>query len=153
MMSRKRISLLLLALILCMGLAACGCQNDEDNDVVVGKDWRVTGVVQGGGTVTRDGEDTYVLLTLSQTDAAFYYDTEEQVLFASVEFPARLTDDPKAMFRSVDFADRNEDGNSDVALLFEDGENTVLMVWFWSAESGSYVYQPEESQIDALEEG
>lgn len=156
MMNRKRIPLLLLMLVLCMSLAACGSQTndyDEDNDVIVGDDWRVTGVVRGSGTITRGDGDTYVLMTLSEKDAAFYYDTKEQVLFDSVEFPVTIPTDPTALFQGVDLADRNEDGDSDVALLFQDGENTILMVWFWDAGSDSYVFRPEESQIDAWEEG
>lgn len=155
MMSRRHILFLLPMLVLCMILAACVSRTDdgdEDNGVIVGRDWRVTGVVRGSGTVTRGGEDTYVLMTLSEKDAAFYYDTEEQVLFDSVEFPVTLPSDPTALFRSVDFADRNEDGDSDVALLFGDGESTILMVWLWEAESDSYVFQSEESQISALTE-
>ena len=153
MMNKKRIPFFLLALILCMALVACGSKptdNDEDDDVIVGDDWRVSGVVQGYGTITRNGEDTDVLVTLSQKDAAIYYDTEEQMLFDSVEFPITLAADPAAIFQGVSFADRNDDDNSDVALLFNDGENSMLMVWFWDAESESYVYQPDESQTDVL---
>ena len=138
---------LLLALVLCLSLTACGDSGD-----VAGGDWRTTGVVQGSGTITRGGEDTFVLVCVHAEDAAFYYDEQEQVLFDFVEYPAPLQGDPWEMFQSIDFADRTGDGNSDVAMLLNDGGDTILMVWFWDKDSDSFVFQPEESQVPAGEE-
>lgn len=50
-------------------------------DEVVGDDWRVTGVVRDSGIITRSGEDIDVLVCIHAEDAAFYYDSEDQVLF------------------------------------------------------------------------
>lgn len=151
MRKSKRFFGLLAALVLCLCLTACGggADNEEDPGIIVGDDWRVTGVVDGSGTITRDGEDTPVLVCLHQEDAAFYYDTKEQVLFGTVEYPVALQGDPAAMLQSIDFADRSGDGNSDVAMLLDDGDGLILMVWFWDKDSGSFVFQPEESQITA----
>ena len=153
MKKQKRFLALLLAVAAVLGLSACGSSADgNDADEIVGDDWRVTGIVRDSGTITRDGEDTDVLVCVNTEDAAFYYDTEEQTLFDLVEYPGALAGDAWEMFRSIDFADRTGDGNSDVAMIFEDGGNTVLMVWFWDRESEAFVFQPEESQLTADEE-
>lgn len=114
---------------------------------VVGDDWRVTGVVQGSGTITRDGKDTDVLVCVHSSDAAFYYDTKEQVLFDSVTYPINLEGDAWEAYRGVDFSDLNGDGSSDVTMNFDDGGAELLMVWFWDAESEMFMFEPDESQL------
>ncbi|MGN0636211.1 MAG: hypothetical protein ACI4I5_08315 [Acutalibacteraceae bacterium] len=143
---RKKYTGLLLALVMCLSLTACNGSNN-DLDIVVGNDWRVTGVVRDSGTITRDGEDTVVLVCVHAADAAFYHDTEDQVLFDSVDYPITLESNAWEAFRSIDFADLNGDGNSDVTMKFNDGGSALLMVWFWDTESNAFVYQPEESQL------
>ena len=133
---------LLLAAVLCMSLTACG---SGGSDNVAGNDWRVTGVVQGSGTITRDGEDTDVLVCVHAADTTFYYDTKEQVLFGSVDYPVPLEGDPWEMFRSIDFTDLNGDGNSDVTMKFDDGGSEILMVWLWDAENEQFMYQQDVS--------
>ena len=46
-------------------------------------------------------------------------DDETQTLYDYVDYPITLTGDPWEEFQSIDFADRNGDGNGDVAMLFE----------------------------------
>lgn len=149
----KKLFALLSALALCLSLAACGGEDDDPGDVV-GGDWRVTGIVRDGGTITRDGEDTDVLVCVHADSADFYLDDEVQTLYDSVRYPITLQGDPWEAFQGIDFADRNGDGNSDVALLLEADGEQVLMVWFWDADTESYVFQPEESQVaDFADEG
>ena len=136
---------LLLTVVLCLGLTACSGSSDKPD--AVGNDWRVTGVVRGTGTITRGGENTVVLVCVHEADAAFYHDSEEQVLFDSVDYPITLEGDAWEAFQSIDFADLNGDGNSDVTMRFNDGGNELLMVWFWDTESELFMYQPEESQL------
>lgn len=136
----KRFGALLFALLVCLSAAGCA---DHSQDAA-GQDWRTTGLVQASGTITRAGEDIPVLVCVHADSASIYYDTSPQTLFASVEYPVSLPGDPGEAFRTIDFADRNGDGCSDVAMLF-DGD--TLMVWYWNGASGAYVYQPEESQI------
>ena len=144
--------LLAAVLVLLLSLTACGSGGaDEDWEnpgEVVGSDWRTTGIVRDSGTITRDGEDAFVLVCVHASDAAFYYDTEAQTLFGAVDYPITLAGDAWEMYRSIDFADRNGDGNSDVAMLFDGGDGETLMVWLWDAESDSFVFRPEESQVD-----
>ena len=59
----KHIFIPVLAMALCLSLAACG-----NSDDVAGDDWRTTGVVVGSGTITHDGESVDVLsLTVTST--------------------------------------------------------------------------------------
>ena len=145
----KKSLALLLAVVLCLCLAACG-GNDYP---ITGADWRTWGIVRDYGTITRYGEDTDVLVCVQVTDAAFYYDSEDQVLFDSVDYPLTLankidlSDNVWQAFQSIDFADLNSDGNSDVTMKFKIGWSELVSVWFWDTESGQFVFQPEESQL------
>ena len=114
----------------------------------IGKDWRTWGITRDGGTITRDGEDTYVLVCVHKADATFYYDSEDQVLFDYVEYPITFGDNVWDIFRGIDFADLNGDGNSDVTMKFDDGGSELLMVWFWDAEEG-YVFREDLSTLEA----
>ena len=145
----KKYAILLLALVMCLSLTACGDSSENENDDIGGTDWRTTGIWRGGGTITRDGEDTDVLVCIHKADATFYYNTEDQVLFDSVDYPITLEGDAWEAFQSIDFADLNGDGNSDVTMRFNDGGNELLMVWFWDTESNQFVFQPEESHTDS----
>ena len=142
---KKRIALLL-ALAICLGLTACKERNEDPDVPVVGNDWRVTGIVREYGTITRDGEDTVVLVCVQKADATFYYDTEDQALFDSVDHPITLWDNVWDIFKGIDFADLNGDGNSDATMKFDDSGTELLMVWFWDVESAEFVYQPDNSK-------
>lgn len=149
---RKRNKLLtpFFALLLGLVLTACGNTADDkppSDEIIVGNDWRVTGLVRDSGTITRTGKDTYVLVCVHAEDATFYYDSEAQVLFDFVDYPMVLSGDPWESYRSIDFADRNGDGNSDVAMTFEENSDITLMVWFWNADTEAFVFQPEESSV------
>lgn len=150
----KKLFALILALVLCLSLAACGGDQNEDPNDVVGDDWRVSGIVRDYGSITRNGEDTEVLVCINNDSADFYLDDETQTLYDYVDYPTSLQGDPWEEFQSIDFADRDGDGNGDVAMLFELDGQQVLMVWFWDADTESYVFQPEESQVaDFTDEG
>ena len=143
----KKYLTLMLSLIICLVMAACGGDQNETPDDVVGDDWRVSGIVRDYGNITRSGEDTDVLVCINADSADFYLDDETQTLYDYVTYPITLQGDPWEEFQSIDFADRNGDGNGDVAMLFELDGQQVLMVWFWDADTESYVFQPEESQV------
>ena len=126
-------------------LAACG-----NSDDVAGDDWRTTGMVVDSGTITHDGDSVDVLVTVSESSAAFYRDIPEQVLFDNVAFPMDIPNAEQA-FHSISFDDLDGDGESDVwvSFLHENGEATDL-VWIWDPEE-RYVYREDLSAIPADE--
>lgn len=144
----KKLFVLVLASLLCLSMAACGGTNSSDDPHdVVGDDWRVTGIVRDSGTITRSGDDIDVLVCINSDSADFYLDEEAQTLYGYVSYPITLQSDPWEAFQYIDFADRNGDGNGDVAMLFELDGQQVLMVWFWNTDTETYEFQPEESQV------
>lgn len=132
-------------MVLCLGLAACG-----NSDDVAGDDWRTTGMVVDSGTITHDGDSVDVLVTVSESSAAFYRDIPEQVLLDSVAFPMDIPDAEQA-FHSISFDDLDGDGESDVwvSFLHENGDATDL-VWIWDPEE-RYVYREDLSAVPADE--
>ena len=144
----KKLFVLVLASLLCLSMAACGGTNSSDDPHdVVGDDWRVTGIVRDSGTITRSGDDIDVLVCINSDSADFYLDEETQTLYGYVSYPITLQSDPWEAFQYIYFADRNGDGNGDVAILFELDGQQVLMVWFWNTDTETYEFQPEESQV------
>ena len=140
----KKLFVLVIALLLC--LTACGESSDTAGD-----DWRTSGIVLADGTITHDGESVDVLVTISDTSAAFYRDTAEQVLFDSVLFPESIPD-AKQAFESISFDDINGDGESDVVARFKfnDGGEEEL-VWIWDPAE-RYIFNGELSTITHVEE-
>ena len=144
----KKLFVLVLASLLCLSMAACGGTNSSDDPHdVVGDDWRVTGIVRDSGTITRSGDDIDVLVCINSDSADFYLDEETQTLYGYVSYPITLQSDPWEAFQYIEFADRNGDGNGDVAMLFELDGQQVLMVWFWNTDTETYEFQLEESQV------
>ena len=132
---------LVLALVLSLSLAACAGNDvntdgdDQDNDIA-GSDWRTTGIVRDSGTITRDDEDTTVLVCINKDDADFYLDSEVQTLFGYVTYPDSIAE-PWDSFQGIDFSDRNGDGNSDVRMDFQAG---VVMILGWDSASEEFGY-------------
>lgn len=142
----KHIFISVLAMVICLNLAACG-----NSDDVVGDDWRTTGVVAGSGTITHDGESVDVLVTVSESSAAFYRDLPEQILFDSVSFPMNIPDAEQA-FNAISFEDIDGDEESDVLVSFihENGDATEL-IWIWDPVE-RYVFREDLSTV-ALSSG
>ena len=136
----KRVSLTV-PVVIGLGLAACGASGD-----VAGDDWRTSGVVAGSGTITHDGKSVDVLVTVSETSAAFYWDEPEQVLYDSVLFPMHIPD-AEQTFNAISFDDMDGDGESDVLVSFIDeyGDNTEL-IWIWDPVE-RYVFREDLSTI------
>ena len=137
----KHIFIPVLAMALCLSLAACG-----NSDDVAGEDWRTTGVVVGSGTITHDSESVDVLVTVCESSAAFYRDLPEQVLFDSVSFPMNIPDAEQS-FNAISFDDMDGDGESDVLVSFihENGDATEL-VWIWDPVE-RYVFREDLSTV------
>ena len=117
----------LLAVLLCLSLTACGDSSDD----VTGDDWRASGVVAAEGTITHGGEGSVkVLVTIGPESAAFYRDEPEQELFDSVSFPVTVEDanDDGTGF-DISFDDITGDGESDVVVTFQHADmSTTQMV-------------------------
>ena len=142
----KKLFVLVLASLLCLSMAACGGTNSSDDPHdVVGDDWRVTGIVRDSGTITRDGEDTTVLVCINKDDADFYLDSEVQTLFGYVTYPIGIATAWDA-FQGIDFSDLTGDGNSDVRMDFQVGDTTIIMIWYWDGTSEEFVYQEDASR-------
>ena len=109
----KRICLTM-PVVFALSLMACGASGD-----VAGDDWRTSGVVAGSGTITHDGKSVDVLVTVSETSAAFYWDQPEQLLYDSVLFPMHIPN-AEQTFNAISFDDMNGDGESDVLVSFID---------------------------------
>ena len=137
----KHIFIPVLTMALCLSLAACG-----NSDNVAGDDWRTTGMVVGSGTITHDGESVDVLVTVSESSAAFYRDLPEQILFDSVSFPMSIPDAEQA-FNAISFDDINDDGESDVLVSFihENGDAPEL-IWIWDPVE-RYVFREDLSTV------
>lgn len=137
---------LVLALVLSLSLAACAGSDtntddgNQDNDIA-GNDWRTTGIVRDSGTITRDGEDTTVLVCINKDDADFYLDSEVQTLFGYVTYPNSIAE-PWDSFQGIDFSDLTGDGSSDVCMVFQVG----IMIWYWDSASEEFVYQEDASR-------
>ena len=139
---RKRRHLLAgILLVLCLLCTACGKTDD-----IAGDDWRATGVVVGSGTITRGGDSVDVLVTVSESSAAFYRDLPEQVLFDSVSFPMTIPDGEQA-FNAISFDDMDGDGESDVlvSFIYENGDATEL-IWIWDPVE-RYVFREDLSTV------
>lgn len=147
----KKSAVLAIIAALCVILTSCGGSSESDDDVIVGGDWRTTGVVSAFGTIRLDGRSTDVCVCVHDDGAVLYYDKAEQELFYSIDYPVLLPDAPLD-FSEISFDDVTGDAQSDVRMEFvsADGEVSTL-VWFWEDGSG-YVYQPWESAIAGYEE-
>ena len=144
-MKNRKWGTALIAALLCLCMALSACSNDADNDPneVVGQDWRTWGLVVDSGTITRNGEDTAVLVCVEDDGAYFYHDDENQVLFDFVEFPEEygLT---SGDYNAIAFEDGNGDGNTDVAIQFNmDDDNQLALVWMYDESSNGYYFYDE----------
>lgn len=130
-----------LALALCLSAAACGKSDDTAGD-----DWRASGAVVDSGTITHDGDSVDVLVTVSESSAAFYRDMPEQVLFDSVSFPVSIPDAEEA-FHAISFDDIDGDGESDVLVRFlHKSGDTTEMIWIWDPVE-RYVFREDLSTV------
>lgn len=107
-------------------------------------------MVVDSGTITHDGDSVDVLVTVSESSAAFYRDIPSRCCSTVVAFPMDIPDAEQA-FHSISFDDLDGDGESDVwvSFLHENGDATDL-IWIWDPEE-RYVYREDLSAIPADE--
>ena len=141
MKTRKKYRSLLLTLLLCLSLAACG---SPDGDIA-GGDWRTTGVVDAYGTIARDGEEIGVCACLGPKAVYLYYDNEKHELFDTAVLPTDELGDEDWQFGEMSLSDFSGDYNSDLRLtLFHEDMSESYIVWEWEKGAG-YLYQPYDS--------
>ncbi len=131
----KKLILTVLCLLLCLSLAACGKHGSGGTgDDVAGRDWRTTGVVAASGTVTRDGNETDILVCLDKNGVKLYYDEPTQRLFDFADFHVPFKSDPRDSFESISFDDITGDLNSDIVLTI----NGKKFQWTWDDYIGKF---------------
>ena len=134
-MKKKNVLSMMLAGCLALSLTACGGSSESS-------DASANSAASGdSGTITRDGEDTAVLVCINKDDTDFYLDSEVQTLFGYVTYPDSIAE-PWDSFQGIDFSDRNGDGSSDVCMVFQVG----IMIWYWDSASEEFVYQEDASR-------
>ena len=141
MKMRKRYRPFLLALCLCLSLAAC----DSPDGDIAGGDWRTTGVVDAYGTIARDGEEMDVCARLGPKALYFYYNKEKHELFATAVVPTDEHRDQDWQFCEMSLSDFSGDYNSDLRLtLFHEDMSESYIVWEWEKGAG-YLYRTSAS--------
>lgn len=141
MKTRKKYRALLLTLLLCLSLTACG---SPDGDIA-GGDWRTTGAVDAYGTIARDGEEIDVCACLGPKAVYLYYDNEKHELFDTAVLPTDELGDEDWQFGEMSFSDFSGDYNSDLRLtLFHEDMSESYIVWEWEKGAG-YLYRPYDS--------
>lgn len=138
----KKNFVLLLAVVLCLSLTACG-GSDDIVDETVGDDWRSSGAVVARGTITREDGDVDVLVTMDDNSAAFYLDDAEQTLFDSVSFPFTIPN-ARECFKEISFADLTANGESDVEISFTTDSGTMYLTWLRYID-GYYLFRGDLS--------
>ena len=125
--------MLLLAVLLCFALAACGADDSADDEQIVGDDWRTWGTIDDYGTITLDGEETEVCVCVGEDDASFYYDEPElqsydlSQMFIDARYQSRGYG--KAAVRAI-LDELKADGQSDkVTLCYIEGNETARKLY------------------------
>ena len=139
---KKQIGVLLAAfLFLLLGwfllLAPAREQEDPPEENIAGSDWRTWGIIDDYGTLVRDGETIAFCACVHTGDTTLYYDTENQVLLAELDYPAPV-ENAEQRYLGMDTADRNGDGSSDVLLRFSQKEGTLELLFCWDPETGTF---------------
>lgn len=129
--------LLMIALLSLSLLAGCGPSSKKLSDPEL---------IDGYGTITRNGEEIDVLICHDLKKIYFYYDDEDRKLFDSASIPDEIYDKDWDLI-DIDFTDGNDDNNSDLYIvLYHQDMSQSDIAWHWVEGSG-YVYQPDVSNL------
>ena len=145
-MKTGRLLALMLALVLALTGCAANAAGQEEEAVAgdtAGADWRTWGWVNDAMTLTRDGEETTVLVCVFTDSIMLYLDDETQTVVGVAEYPEKMENARESYLRSS-LDDQDGDGYSDLRAVFEspDGEEKVLD-WLWDTGSGAFVHQAD----------
>ena len=97
------------------------------------------------GTMLLDGKEATVYLEVSDTEINFWDSASGGKLLTVAKYPETLAGAAEA-FKSCDYTDLDEDGNSDLTaeFTFTDG-STASLVWFYA--DGGLIYNEEFSRL------
>lgn len=167
----KRITPLLLALLMVLSFAACKEKTVEEessadlpeSQVTEETDWRKEGKYQSAQSVV-GSRLTDFLVSVDVDRAVIYYDETEQKTYGTAIYPAKLSDKEFTRYQLV-LSDLNNDGNADLTVpyLEADGETVEYWYYLWDGSINDFVYdsefapapeaeKPEEEKPDEGEE-
>ena len=86
MKTRRCFALLLALMLVLTGCAANAAEEEEPSGDTAGADWRTWGWVNDAGTLTRDGEETDVLVCVFSDSIMLYLDDETQTVVGAAEY-------------------------------------------------------------------
>ncbi len=151
-MKIKTITVLLLALVMCLSFAACSNNSDEedygdDNDVA-GADWRTWGIIDSYETMFMGSDEVNLCVCVNDDGADFYYDDESQTLFASVAFPMTI-ENARERIDGMSFGDIDQDEIGDFVIYFtnEDTEDYTF-IWYWDDSIEQFVFSEDDSTLE-----
>ncbi len=140
----KRIIYFILSAIVCLSLFSC-TKKDTSDDIsesdIAGADWRTWGIITDYGTIVTDGDEAKLCVCVHDEETTIYYDTEEQTVFCTLEYPYAVS---KENYKNMTFGDINGDGNGDVSITFSsdtDGED-ITFSWIYD-ENGAFYFLEE----------
>ena len=140
--THEEIFTILIAAVFCLSLAACGGSEEP-----VGDDRRSSGGIVGGGP----SENTFVPVCVNKTNASFYYDSEEQVRFNSVDYPITFAATYQKLSQKVYFesASRVFQNGSESVKLAELRRSTIQAVCA-SSEIGDFADDHDYAQPEGV---
>lgn len=150
-MKNKTITVLLLALVICLSFAACSNNNDEDyggDGDIAGADWRTWGIIDSYETMFMGSDEVNLCVCVNNDGADFYYDDDSQTLFASVAFPMAI-ENARERIDGMSFGDIDQDEIGDFVIYFtnEDTEDYTF-IWYWDDSIEQFVFSEEDSTLD-----
>ena len=161
----KRITALLLALLMLLSFAACKDkpEEEESSDVPVSeskvteeKDWRKEGSFKSTEAVF-GSKVTSFLLSVAEDRTTIWFDESEQKTYGTAIYPEKLTDKEFTRYQ-LELSDLNNDGNADLTVpyLEADGETVNRWYYLWDSSIKDFVYDsefaPEVSGAESEEE-
>lgn len=150
-MKIKTITVLLLALVICLSFAGCSNNNDEDygdDGDIAGADWRTWGIIDSYETMFMGSDEVNLCVCVNNDGADFYYDDDSQTLFASVAFPMTI-ENACERIDGMSFGDIDQDEIGDFVIYFtnEDTEDYTF-IWYWDDSIEQFVFSEEDSTLD-----